>query len=472
MSDIQVQETGKITAEAAELIKKTAEAMLKGAGNGSTPTAEEIADKAIAALKEQAGEEAPTMAAIKAMIQELLEARMGGEEEAKPGMHEDEGYKALKSEVAEIKGGLEKVAKAVEAEKDNARLPRSRYAPALQALCDQADFRKDGKRPEDVPHIARRWFELPTRAGLAKAAGIELVRRGGAELEAKIAGVDVTKATALTTTSIPGSPVDATPAWRTQLDPSKIAPLGKTVPVSGSQFKLLEVKVPAFDARTAVDPAANPTSAADALTSQTIDVKEFYKDFPAAEATLEDTEGVPMQIVEGFGQRYMEKMDEEVFAILKSSALTANKINTGAATGLPTADTMFSKLMALRKAVPLPYRNTAAFVVNSDIEALLYENYREGAGLAWNPITLNHGILQFGGNPVVVSDRLDQAAYTANEVVSMFGSWADAFTIGERIALNIYEQHYQPGYQLWAARGRFGVGVTDKTAYAVLQVAA
>ena len=473
MSDITGQETGEITKAAAEIIRKTAESMTKGKVNGATPTADEIAEKAVAALKAEAGAEAISMDKIKEMITELLSAKA---DETKPGAHAEDEMKNLKAEIAALKASVGQVSKSLDEQKDARRnAPRATEgADKVIAACSELKF-KTGPAPAElkIPAGASRWMEYPTRAGLSEAAGFNLVRKAGESLETKLVGADEIKATALTTTSIPGAPVDALDVWRTMLDPGKISPLCRIVrTLTGSSFKITRIRDSAFSSRTSVDPAANPTSASNALTEDSVDIKEFYTSFPVSDATLEDNQGIPAAIAEGFAQQYMKTLDEECFTVIKSEAAAGQKVNTGAATGLPTAATMFQKLVELRKTVAMPYRGMGTFLINSDIEELLLQNFEAGEGYAWNPFA-EGPVHQLLGAKVVVVDRLDDTSTpAANEVCAAFGQWDRAIVIGERVALTVWEQFYQPGFHLWASRFRVGVGVESKDAFSILQVGA
>lgn len=475
------QDAGSDINKAAEIIRKTALAMTKGKVNGSTPSADEIAEKAIAALKAEAGDETISMDQVKELIAEMLAAK-ADDSETKPGAHSEDEMKSLKAEIAELKVGIKNLDDAM-AKKRSDAMGRHFFnkgaeaapgADKVIAACTDLKF-KTGPAPSElkIPGGASRWLEYPTRAGLSEAAGFNLVRKAGESLETKLVGADEQKATALTTTAIPGAPVDGLEVWRTMLDPGKISPLCRIVRMlTGSSFKITRIRDTAFSSRTAVDPASNPSSAANALTEDEVNIKEFYNSFPVSDATLEDNTGIPSAIAEGFAQQYMKTLDEECFTVIKSEAAAGQKVNTGAATGLPTAATMFQKLVELRKTVAMPYRGNGVFLINSDVEELLLANFEAGEGYAWNPFQ-EGPVHQLLGAKVVVVDRLDDTTTPqANEVCAAFGQWDKAIVIGERIALTVWEQFYQPGFHLWASRFRVGVGVESKDAFSILQVGA
>ena len=476
--DKSQEQTGDLSAveKAAEIIKKTAATMVKEAG-ANPPDEAAVVAKAVEALKAELTDkdEPISMPAIRAAVAEAVRAAMGKEEdkpedekadekadETKPGAHYDEEMKALKAQVSELKESIATVAKHADDTLDAARMRPGNTAPALVKMCKEAEF-KVGMHREEV--LAKTWAEYPTRAGISEAAGYNIVKQGEfTDMERK--------ATALTTTDIPGSEVGMTPVWRTILEEGKIANLLRSLKVGGSSFKLTRIKEGVFSSRTTVNPAYNPSSAADALTEDTVDLSEFYNDFPAADATLEDNDGIPQRIAEGFAQQYVATLDEQAFAKLKSSAATGQKVNTGLAAGLPAVGNIFDKLLELKRAVALPYRDNGIWIINSDIEELLIQNYRAGAGMAWDPFTTGK-LSQLLGRPLVVTDRLDDTSTaTAGEVCAMYGQWDKTGVVAERVAMTVWQQYYAPGYHLWAARGRYAIGIEELTSYAILQVGA
>ena len=360
----------------------------------------------------------------------------------------------LDKQVVELRSSLERVVKNVEKKTDEAR--RKSKSGGVPTFLKTGHFRVD--KLKEAPN-ALMHKTIPTRLGLGEHYGVPLYPH---EL----------KATTLGTSDVAGAPVIGTPVWRELLEGIRIANLMAPIKIDkGGKFKLVQLKDRALASRTAINPATAPSAAADAITETEHAIKEFGNSYPVSFAQDEDTDGIPQQIEIGFMQQYAKAADDEAFAQLKG-ATGAKTVKTGGANALPNADQVYSKLLELRKTVGLAYRDNGVFVLNTDIEDLLLQNFRGGSGFAHNPFTQG-ALTQMLGSPVVVSSRLDDTSTPANnEICAMYGDFSSAAAFGERVALEVWLDASTPAYRTWHGRGRFGVGIKSTTAYAMLQVGA
>ena len=358
---------------------------------------------------------------------------------------------------AELREGVEKVAKVVEKQKDEAR--RAKASGGIPTIFKSGHFLVGNK--SDAPN-ALMHKSIPTRVGMGEHFGFPLYPHGANE----------TKASTLATADVAGAAVVGTPVWRNLLEEVRIANLLAPLKIDkGGKFKLVQLVDKTLPSRTTVNPATAPTADANSITETEHEIKEFGDSYPISFAQDEDVDGIPEQIEIGFMQQYGNRLDEEAFTQLKAAS-GAKTVQTGTANQLPAADAVYTKLLELRKTVGLAYRANGVFVLNTDIEDLLLQNFRSGSGFAFNPFEQGD-LSQMLGAPVVVSSRLDDTSTPANgEICAMYGDFASAGTLGERVELEIWLDASTPAYRLWHARGRFGVGVKSTNAYAMLRVGA
>ena len=393
-------------------------------------------------------------------------------EEDKPeNKTSDEEVAKMRVEVKELKQSLAAVIKKAEEERDNRRnLGGDSGIPEVFKL---SDWRVDRY---DLAPSATRWKEIPTRAGLSKAQKVPIIKKGE-YLDPTLAGVPnpgsdyITKADTLDTQAVAGHPISGTPVWRSLIDRVKLANLFDTLVVENAgKFKITQLNDKAFTSRTSVTPAL-PAVDANNISEREVTIKEFAVSVPVSFAQQEDTQGIPSMLEMGFMQQYGKTLDEEAFSVLKS-ATGLQTINTGAGNSLPTVANIYAKMLELRKRVEIAYQDDGVFVINRDIEELLLQNYREGAGFAWNPFAQGP-LAQMLGAPVVVTGRLDDTSTAADgEICALFGDWPSSAVVGERVNLQIWQDPQTPGYNNWNARGRYGIGVKDIRAFAAMRVGA
>ena len=452
-----------------EIIQKSADA-IKAEGKVDMPSVDDI----VAKVKAEMEGEQVTMSQVKEMLDEYMKTKeedkpeekeadkpeeekadeKADEKETKPGDHAyAEKVSDLQGEVKSLKDSLGKLTKSMDAEKDRVR----KASQKTELHYKQGEFRVD--RFPEAPNAAM-WKEVPTRAGMCEKMGVELV---------KTSNTLDTKASTYATTLVAGHPIVGTPVWRTLVDRVRIWNLLRPMTIAkGGKFKLVNITDAAYAMRTVIDPAVNPAAGAIDETETTIN--EFAATVPIAFSVEEDNDGVASQVEQGFLQKYGERLDNSAFAALKGGVDTDMKVKTGTANQLPAADILWNKLMELRKTVDLAYRDNGVFLINTDIEDILMQNYRAGSGFAFNPFDQKE-ITQILGAPVVVSNRLDDTSTAADgEVCAMFGDFTEAGVAAERISLQIWVDQNRPGYRVYQARGRHAAAVRATAAYAVLEV--
>ena len=219
---------------------------------------------------------------------------------------------------------------------------------------------------------------------------------------------------------------------------------------------------PALGEQTSIDPSGFGAMG-DLEANIDFDILYWDNHLRASHAVTEDLPGFRDQYSVMAMEQIFTRSGKKVFDDIKAST-GVGSANTGAATALPTAANIISKMAELANAVDGQYHPGAVYHVSKEVMALLMNATKDNAlqsGFGWPTV---------GGYPVVVNGAMDNGA-TAGDVSVIFGDFMYGYLLAIRsdTSVKMYLNNGLPTFYAWV---RLGGAVWDEKALAVLKTGA